>query len=100
MKNAKRLYFSLLIASVIISATWLVGANITSSGKVDSPGSGNMNEQSKPPKDPCWFMSLKDDSIPYEQIKERQDREMNGYPTEIPLSEAIRIFNEEKQCVT
>ena len=32
-------------------------------------------------------------------IEERQDRDMHGYPTEIPLREAIRAFNEEKQCV-
>ena len=55
-------------------------------------------EQSKPGKDPCWFMTLRDKSIPYEEIEKRQDREMLGYPGEIPLGEAIRIFNEEKQC--
>ena len=54
--------------------------------------------QSKTPKDPCWFMSLKDESIPSEMIEKRQNRETYGYPTEIPLAEAIRIFNEETQC--
>ncbi len=54
--------------------------------------------QSKSPKDPCWFMSLKDESIPFEMIEKRQNREMHGYPTEIPLAEAVRIFNEETQC--
>jgi len=49
-------------------------------------------------KDPCWFMTLKDKSITYEEIKKRQDKEMYGYPTETPLSEAIITFNEEKQC--
>ncbi len=54
--------------------------------------------QPKPPKDPCWFMSLKDKSMPFDMIEKRQNREMYGYPTEIPLREAIRIFNEETQC--
>jgi hypothetical protein len=43
-------------------------------------------------------MTLKDESITYQMIKEREDRAMYGYPNDIPLSEAIRIFNEEKQC--
>jgi hypothetical protein len=43
-------------------------------------------------------MSLKDTTIPYEAILKRQEREMRGYPTDMPLSEAIRVFNEEKQC--
>lgn len=100
MKSADRPYLSLLIAPIVILVTWLVGANMTTSGKVDSPGSMRTGEQSKSPKDPCWFMTLKDKSVTYEMIKERQDRDMHGYPTEIPLSEAIRVFNEEKQCVS
>lgn len=43
-------------------------------------------------------MSLKDESITYDMIQKRQNREMYGYPAEIPLGEAIRIFNEETQC--
>lgn len=99
MKNVNRLRLSLLIAPIIILVTWLIGANMTRSGKVESPASMKMGDQSKSPKDPCWFMTLKDESIPYEMIKERQDRDMHGYPTEIPLSEALRVFNEEKQCM-
>lgn len=49
-------------------------------------------------KDPCWFMTLKDESITYSMIEERDNRKAYGYPAEIPLSEAIKIFNEEKQC--
>ena len=83
-------------------AAWLVRANIISSEKDGSSESMKMGAQEKPelPKDPCWFASLKDQSIPYEMIKARQDREMNGYPKDTPLSEAINIFNEEKQCST
>jgi hypothetical protein len=58
----------------------------------------SVHKQVQKPKDPCWFMSLKDQSIPFEMIEKRQNREMYGYPAEIPISEAIRIFNEETQC--
>ena len=70
----------------------LVWPMITSASLVHEQG------QSKKPKDPCWFMSLKDETIPYEMIEQRQNRETYGYPTEMPISEAIRIFNEETRC--
>ena len=57
-----------------------------------------VHEQEQKPKDPCWFMSLKNGSFTSEMLEKRNNREMYGYPTEIPLSEAIRIFNEETQC--
>lgn len=44
-------------------------------------------------------MTLKDKSITYEEIKKRQDKEMYGYPTETPLSEAIITFNEENNAL-
>jgi len=56
-------------------------------------------KETKPVKDPCWFMTLKDKSITYEEIKKRQDKEMYGYPTETPLSEAIITFNEENNAL-
>src|SRR6266705_4911563 len=99
MQNAKISRLQFLSVSVITCLTWPVAGTATS-GKVDSMGSANMGEQekTKAPKDPCWFMTLKDDSVPYEKIKEWQDREEHGYPTETRLSDAIRGFNEEKQC--
>jgi len=57
-----------------------------------------VHEQEQKPKDPCWFMSLKNGSFTSEMLEKRNNRELYGYPTEIPLSEAIRIFNEETQC--
>ncbi len=33
-------------------------------------------------------------------IEKRQNQTIYGYATEIPLSEAIRMFNEEKQCMS
>ena len=57
-----------------------------------------VHEQEQKPKDPCWFMALKNGSFTSEMLEKRTNRETYGYPTEIPLSEAIRIFNEETQC--
>ena len=94
MKTEKRILM-LLIAFLISQVDWLTWSSTNTSVKAVSK-----QEQGKPAKDPCWFMTLKDKSIPYVWIKQRQDRDMYGYATEIPLSEAIRIFNEEKQCVT
>lgn len=83
-RSSNSFVFTTILAVV---ATWAMSA---------SPVYGQA--QSKKPKDPCWFMSLKDESISSDMIEKRQNREMYGYPTEIPISEAIRIFNEETQC--
>ena len=100
MKTARTVFLFLLLTVTIGLITWLFWSDITTSGKTNSPGASEMTkaDQNKSLKDPCWFMTLKDQSIPYEVISKREDREMHGYPTEIALSEAIRIFNEEKQC--
>lgn len=50
-------------------------------------------------KNPCWFVELKEnDSWTYEELQERNKRDQLGYPTEIPLKEAIKTFNEERHC--
>jgi len=43
-------------------------------------------------------MTLKGSTWTYEMYSKRQEREMRGYPADVPLAEAIRVFNEEKQC--
>jgi hypothetical protein len=49
--------------------------------------------------EPCWFRTREGlDSASFEMLKKRQDREMFGYEIDIPLSEGVRIFNEELQC--
>jgi hypothetical protein len=91
MKHAMKVYMSLLALSTILLAGSVVIANKAASGTADRAASEVMPEQSKSPKNPCWFMTLeglKDESITYEMIKEREDRDMHGYPREIPLSEA------------
>jgi hypothetical protein len=93
MKVAKRFSLLLPIMFAVVLVAWLAWSqSAISSGIIPGPN------QNKPAKDPCWFMTLKGGSTPYEEIKRRQDREMYGYPTEIPLGEAVKIFNEEKQC--
>ena len=58
----------------------------------------DLQNQSSVSRDPCWFMKLNNKSFSYDELKIRDDREMYGYPRDVPLSEAIKIFNEEKQC--
>jgi hypothetical protein len=102
MKVVNRVYEPLLGILVVVMVMWLGRPSSVISSKFSPPSAVNISEQepNKPPRDPCWFMTLEDKSIPYEVISKREDREMYGYPTEIPLSEAIKVFNEEKQCVS
>jgi len=44
-------------------------------------------------------MSLNDKSIPYEEIRDREDQQRFGYPGQIPLVEAVNQLNEEKHCI-
>jgi hypothetical protein len=82
----------------VIAVTVILAALSTFSQVIGSEPLVSQQLQTKTPKDSCWFMSLKDPSIPYEMIVDRQNREMYGYPSEIPLSKAISIFNEETRC--
>jgi hypothetical protein len=51
--------------------------------------------------DPCWFMSAKGfESVPETVMKSRQDREMYGYPGEIDIDKALRVFNDEQRCLS
>ena len=92
------LLITMIFAAGLVTAfAWArMGVPVTSRRE----DSRNMNDQEKgkTPKDPCWFMTLDDKTIPYEVIRRREQREMQGYPAEVPLAEAIRVFNEEKQC--
>ena len=48
---------------------------------------------------PCWFLSPGDfDTVPYHIVRQRQQMEDYGYPEDMPLSDAIKIFNEKQQC--
>ncbi|HLL75100.1 MAG TPA: hypothetical protein VK421_07515 [Pyrinomonadaceae bacterium] len=100
MKYVQKPYLLLIVLLAIALATWPIWSNITTSGRAFFLGIVSMSkqEQDKPAKDPCRFMTLKDKSIPYEESERRQDMEIYGYPTETPLTEAIRMFNEQKQC--
>lgn len=102
MKITNELSLLLLVIAAATPVRWVILSRTATDGK--AAYSNGMNEerqgQRNLPKDPCWFVTLNDKSIPYEMISKREDREMRGYPEDIPLSEAIRIFNEEKQCLS
>lgn len=102
MKIANRFSLLLLVIPVVALVTWSVMTKTATNGKDSSLRAMSSIEQKAPKalKDPCWFITLEDKSIPYEIISKREDRQMRGYPNEISLSEAVRIFNEEKQCVS
>jgi hypothetical protein len=86
--------FSVVLIGLSIGLLGIGTAQLSGSNSPDS----NVRQQQDKVKDPCWFMSLKDKTIPYEVILRREERELRGYPMDIPLSEAISVFNEEKQC--
>jgi|SRR5215469_16608464 len=101
MKKASRVGSSLMILVVVILITSMLVTRVNTSGRSDYQVSEGVGErgQSNRPEDPCWFATLKDRSLPfYEKIKQRDDLEIQGYPQETPLPEAIRTFNEENQC--
>lgn len=99
MKKLNRLHL-LLAAVILVFLSSLVWSQTSIAGKLVSLNSltGKEEVQDNKPKDPCWFMSLKDETISSDLIDKRQAREDHGYPAETPLSEAIRTFNEETKC--
>jgi hypothetical protein len=99
MKKPNRLHL-LLAAVILVVFSWFVWSQTSIAGKLMSLNSSTGKEevQDNKPKDPCWFMSLKDETISSDLIEARTAREDRGYPAETPLSEAVRIFNEETKC--
>ncbi len=47
---------------------------------------------------PCWFKNYKDESISWNEIEARQNREIYGYSVEVPIETAVKKFNEEMRC--
>jgi hypothetical protein len=94
------LYSLVGVALILGLAAALVWASKAARGRssVVDPENINKPEENDSMRDPCWFVTLNDKSIPYEEIAKRENRELHGYPTDIPLPEAIKIFNEETQC--
>lgn len=94
MTNSKTTY-------LLVLAAFVVGAIGSSASRVVSgKGSQTMSDeqQRSSQKDPCWFMTLNGPTWTEEIYVKRQERETRGYPADLPLAEAIRVFNEEKQC--
>ncbi len=47
----------------------------------------------------CWFLSSRGmDSVGKAVLEERQNREDLGYPSDLPISEALGIYNREQKC--
>jgi hypothetical protein len=52
-------------------------------------------------REPCWFMNSDGfNTTASSVVKERQDRETFGYPSDISLTEALAIFNQEQKCIS
>ena len=98
MKTVNRLYVLVLLVSIIALVAWLLPAPQTISAKADPPAAIEPRQpgQIDQATDLCRFMKLYD--RPFKEIEERFNWEMYGYPAELPLSEAIGLFNREKQC--
>lgn len=104
MRPARKLTLLVGIA-LAVAFVWLMWDNkvLVHKGIIFSRAA-NMESQ-KPDKkvdNPCWFRSraglesASDDMI--KKLRERQIVETYGYATDTPLSEAVKIFNEELQC--
>ncbi|HWX40968.1 MAG TPA: hypothetical protein VN345_07445 [Blastocatellia bacterium] len=98
MKYTKKLVF-IITAFVAVAAAALIAVRSSSSGSkypaafyTPNPAQGNL------PADPCWFNSFEDKSVTYEMIQAWQDQQMHGYASEVPLSDAIKLFNQEREC--
>lgn len=49
--------------------------------------------------DNCWFRDAKGfDKVSKAVIEKRQAREIYGYPEEISIAEALKIYNQEQSC--
>jgi hypothetical protein len=89
--------FVLLVA--FICAASLMALSLAQPTKDRSP-KAESQRKSMPSKNPCWFLEpdkikSKEDKVAY---KKYRDRQMYGYPEDISLKEAIRIFNKETYC--
>jgi hypothetical protein len=95
---------SLVVAIVIIMAclTWGISLTKNRYSRPDrSSSTSEANKQQATQNNPCWFNlpegieKTREGQLAYEK---RMRRETFGYPEDIALSEAVRIFNEEAFC--
>src|SRR5262245_1249064 len=94
----------LLIAAVLIilaGSIWTISLPKTSHTQSDrSPTTSEANKQTTQ-KNPCWYRlqggieKTGEAGLAYDKWIKLQTY---GYPEDIPLSEAVRIFNEESLC--
>jgi hypothetical protein len=85
------------IATMSICSILILGvaAVIVVSVKMQNRGSSdNVNSV-----DPCWFQSVEGIKSVSEEIRtQRRERDSSGYAVDIPLGDAVRIFNAEMSC--
>lgn len=78
---------------------WVVFSRILGFSEVVNPALG---VQDRNDNNPCWFRTpgaLQSASL--EMVRKREERNLLqtfGYPADTPLSEAVKIFNEEMEC--
>lgn len=99
MRPSKKLT---LVAGVTLLVTFVWVVFLYNGASFSRASSMKAQKKDKKASDPCWFRSREglesasDDMI--KKLRERQDIEVYGYTTDIPLSDAVKIFNEELQC--
>ena len=99
MNNIK--WYMILTIALCLFGIWIVAGTrhtLTSDG---SDKAAESERQGMLTASPC--LVVKGDTNSPELIRqsdERATREIHGYPQNIPISEAIRIFNDESKCDT
>jgi hypothetical protein len=102
-KCPKQLSLAATIVIILACLTWGLSStktDLSQSGGGSSTAS-KTNKQTIIQKNPCWFRlpegieKTREGRLAYERYMSRQTF---GYPEDISLSEAVRIFNEEAFC--
>lgn len=98
MKKKLGVIVFLLITTGLIILAWGQKVNLVNNLKqkesMETENKGSLENQ-----EPCRFDTREgSESANQISVKQRQDRKIYGYEAEIPLSEAVNIFNEELKC--
>lgn len=94
----KFLGFSSFVIVAAIGVLWLSGINLLSDARYVFSQNSAKSEVKKTPGNPCGFMVDVTNPIMGDMVLEKQNRDENGYSTEITLADAVKLFNDELQC--
>lgn len=93
----------LIFIVACVGIFWLHNGRISASSGSEALMKPSGSEQLASGDDPCGFQkgtkAIDNSPTLSAAFKQRTDREINGYPTEISLEEGLRIFNAEEKCV-